>query len=332
MYTMRPDCMASAFANCGLSAFGNGVMFGTMPTKKNVSLPKAPDSTDFQENERCVPTINAGPPKKKDKSMVGCGMVAGPASFNPTYAGAAIHSLTHIKKKEKKSLPGDALLDSILKGKRAGSMSGKGCGMTGRGYQFEGDWMGDNWMKESDNNRRELLGSGLEHLGKAGDFGPPDQFNLSQTGGSSKNGGSWIEPMKRSLMGTVVPALIHHKGIDDLDGRRKVGRGAGWAAHYDKYAKTFKAGAMGQAAQEKFCKQIATTVVDYVNAERRRHNAPEIDKQQRYRLGKALLAYVHARTHTDVSDEYFWDEVLPYVLEGKLVAWGHLKTGGSYRC
>lgn len=329
MYTMRPDYMASAFGHYTSPAFGSGFTFSGPSKSSQVKLPMARDSIEFKDSERCVPTTPSKP-HRKDKTMVGCGMVAGPASFNPTYAGAAIHTLKHIKKKEKKSLPGDALLDSILKSKKASSMSGKGCGMVGKGYQFEGDWMGDNWTKEADNSRRELLGSGLEHLGRASDFGPPDQFNLSQSGGSSGKPTEWMEPMKRSIREHVVPALLSHKGLDDLEGRRKVSSAAGWVSHYDKYARTFKAGAMGQPAKDKFCKQIATTVVDYVNKERRRHNAPDIDKQQCYRLGKALMAYIHAKAHTHVSDEYFWDEVTPYVLNGKLVSWGHLKTGGGH--
>jgi hypothetical protein len=260
--------------------------------------------------------------------MKGAGCtVQGQASFNPTYALAAVHQAKHFERKEKKVLPGDELLDRILK-----SSASKSKGMKGRGYQFEGDWMGDNWTQQQSNQRREMLGSGAELLGKVSDFeGPTGPYDMEQVGGGSVSKGSWIEPLKKTLIKTVVPALLHFKGVDDLNGRRKVGSGGGWAAHYESYAKTLRATTMSDAAIEKFAKQVASTIIDYVNTERRRHNQFDLDKTQRYRLGKALMAYRHARTHTSVGDEYFWKEVLPYVLEGRLVAWGHIKTGGG-RC
>jgi hypothetical protein len=332
MYTMRPDFDGM---------FGSGLLFGVRPQKptSKVSLPQGPsaDAFDLLQAEKCVETIPTKP-KSTSHGMKGAGCrVVGEASFNPHYVVAGVHTARHVKKEKKKALPGEELLDMLLKSKRAQSTTGKGIGMKGRGFQFEGEWFGDNWMKQESNQRRELIGSGCEHLGKGTDFDPEPTgpYDMEPNSGGQVGGGgkasksSWIEPMKRTLTSTVVPALLHYKGLDDLDGRRKIGKGGGWAAHFESYAKTLRGTSMSEPAVDKFCKQVAATVVDYVNGERRRHNAPDIDKQQRYRLAKSLMAYIYSRTHTDVGDEYFWSEVLPYVLHGRLVAWGHLKTGGS---
>lgn len=330
MYTMRPDCVAPMFGSSSLCAFGNGVMYSPRKTKPHISLTAREDSYEVKSDERIIPVQRQAGKSKSTKCMIGSGIAGGQDSFNPTYAVAAVHTYKQTKRKDKKSLPGDALLDSILKLKHKQSLSGKGIGMKGCGFPFEGDWMGDNWRKQESNERRELLGTGSEHLGKANDFGPPDPYAMSQWGGGSRaDKSSWLEPLKKVLTSRVVPELIRYEGIDDLEGRRKIGSGGGWAAHYETYAKTFKSGEMGEVAREKFSKQVAATIVDYVNRERRRHNSPDLDRVQRYRLGKAIHAYAHSKIHTDVSDDYFWDEVLPYILSGRLVAWGHIKTGGG---
>ena len=228
---------------------------------------------------------------------------------------------------EKKKLPGDDRLDALLSKKHT-SAKGKGIGMKGTGFEFEGAWMGDDWTAQSTNIRREMIGSGPEHMGKCDDFAPTDPYDMGQVGGSAA--ASWVHSMKRSLSTIVIPALIHYDGLDDVDGRRKIGKGAGWEMHYDSYAKTLKASGMGAVANEKFCRKVSDVVTDYVNAERRRHRAPTMDRQQRHRLAKALMAYVHSKESTVSTDRSFWDEVLPYVMTGTLVSWGHLKTGGAY--
>lgn len=326
MYTMRPDLSLGAFGHGRLFGCGHNVMYGPMTTKKSVKLPAPADAYDLNEDERCTPTIPVTKPKSSSKMKgAGCNTM-GQASFNPTYALAAVHQAKQFEKKEKKILPGDELLDRILKSTKNKT------GMKGKGYQFEGEWMGDNWTQQQSNQRREMLGTGTELYGKASDFesqtGP---YDMEQMGGGTTAKGSWIEPLKKSLAHTVVPALLHFKGVDDLEGRRKVGSGGGWAAHYESYAKTLRATTMSDQAVDKFTRQIASTIIDYVNTERRRHNQFDLDKTHRYRLGKAMMAYRYARTHTSVGDEYFWKEVLPYVLQGRLVAWGHIKTGGAYR-
>lgn len=321
---MRPDVSLGAFGHGRLFGSGHNIMYGPMTPRKTPSLPAPADAYDLNEDERCTPSIPTTRPKSKSK-MKGAGCTPmGQASFNPTYALAAVHQAKQFQKKEKKVLPGDELLDRILKSSKKP--------MKGKGYQFEGEWMGDDWTHQQSNQRREMIGSGAELLGKASDFeGPTGPYAMEQVGGGESKGG-WIEPLKKVLIKTVVPALLHFKGVDDLGGRRKVGSGGGWAAHYETYAKTLRATTMSDAAIEKFAKQVASTIIDYVNTERRRHNQFDLDKTQRYRLGKALMAYRHARTHTAVGDEYFWKEVLPYVLEGRLVAWGHIKTGGGRAC
>lgn len=248
--------------------------------------------------------------------MLGAGM-HGHESTNPDYRHAAVHERAP-KRAKKKILPGDELLDAILKHKKSASMTGKGVGMRGRGYQFEGDWIGDDWQMQALNRRRQLALRCYEPM----------------TGTGTKHSIPWLESMKTNINSTIVPALIRFKGLDDLSGRRKVGSGAGWKAHFDADADALRATTMSPAHIDKFCRNVAATVVDYVNDERHRHNASPIDKQQRYRIGRALLAYIYKREHAPsaITDEYFWKEVLPYILTGKLVSWGYLKTGGGLPC
>ena len=265
------------------------------------------------EDEKVTPTIRST--IKRQRPMVGSGAPS-QESNNPLYSSSAVHERP-AKRAKKKSLPGDELLDSILKHKRSASMTGKGIGMRGRGYAFEGEWIGDDWRAQALNRRRQLA----------------TRCERPMTGEGTKQSVAWIEPMKANIGSVIVPALINFKGIDDLSGRRKVGKGAGWKDDFMADASSFRAGSKGPKETEKFCRTVAASIVDYVNDERHRHGARPIDKQQRYRIGRALLAYIYKRERLPgLSDDYFWSEVMPYILTGKLVAWGFLKTGGGLGC